>query len=186
MKAHPLHALSSDGETDASEEFVALLTQHQRTLMAFILGLLPKRPDAEEVLQRVNVVIWRKRDDFELGTNFRAWAFAVAHWETKAFLRERGRQSWLVYDDEVAGLLADRLASVPERGLSARAEALRHCLGELGNDHRRLVVERYQNGSSFKECAEKFGRSEGGLRVTLHRLRVALRKCIVRYIEQSS
>lgn len=175
-----LHALPDDGSSDPSEEFVALLTQHQRVLLAFILGLVPSREDAEEIRQRTNVILWRKRDDFELGTSFRSWAFSVARWEARGYLREKGRKSWLVYDDEVASLLADRLASLPGPAVGERAVALRHCLAELGPEHRGLIVARYQEGLSFRECAERFDRSEGGLRVTLHRLKVLLRRCVVK------
>jgi RNA polymerase sigma-70 factor (ECF subfamily) len=175
-----LHALPSDESPDPSEEFVALLTRHQSVLLAFILGLVPNREDAEEIRQRANIVLWRKREDFKLGTSFRSWAFSVARWEARGFIRERGRKSWLVYDDEVAGLLADRLASLPVPALGDRADALRHCLGELNRDHRRLIVARYQEGLSFTECAERFSRSEGGLRVTLHRLKITLRRCVVK------
>lgn len=178
-----LHALPAGGAPDSSEEFVALLTQHQRVLLAFILGLVPDRDSAEEIRQRTNVVLWRKRADFQPGTSFRAWAFTVARWEARGFVRERGRKSWLVYDEEVAGLLADRLAALPAPALGERAVALRKCLADLNRDHRRLIVARYQEGLSFRECAERFGRSEGGLRVVLHRLKVALRRCVVKRME---
>lgn len=97
-----LHALPADGAPDPSEEFVSLLTQHQRVLLAFILGLVPDRNDAEDIRQRTNIMLWRKREDFQSGTSFCSWAFSVARWEAKGFLRERGRKSWLVYDDDVA------------------------------------------------------------------------------------
>ena len=165
---------------------MSLLTKHQRTLLAFIYGLLPDRNHAEEILQRANIVIWRKRENFEPGTSFRSWAFSVARWEVRAFLREQGRSSWLVFDEEVATQLADRMASLPAPSIGERADALRFCLAELGADHRRLIVERYQNGLDFDECSRLLGRSEGGLRVTLHRLRTTLRKCIVRRMRESS
>ncbi len=175
-----LHALPSDDPKDPSEAFVGLLTQHQSVLLAFILGLVPNREDAEEIRQRTNLVLWRKREDFEFGTSFRSWAFSVARWEARGFIREKGRKSWLVYDDEVANLLADRLASLPVPAIGDRAAALRHCLAELNKDHRRLIVARYQEGLTFAECAERFSRSEGGLRVTLHRLKITLRRCVVK------
>ncbi len=178
--AQPLHIVPSGGEADPSEDFVALLTQHQQVLLAFVLGLVPKRANAEDVLQRANVVLWRKRGDFQAGTSFRSWAFSVARWEARAFLQEQGRASWLVFDDEAAALLADRLAAVPAPALGARADALRKCLAELGEEHARLIVDRYQSGLGFREIAQRGGRSEAGLRVTMHRLKVALRRCITK------
>ena len=178
-----LHALPEDGAPDPSEEFVSLLTQHQRVLLAFILGLVPDRSHAEEIRQRTNIVLWRKRADFQSGTSFRSWAFPVARWEARGFITELGRKSWLVYDDEVANLLADRLASLPNPTLGKRGDALRKCLANLGEEHRRLILARYQQGLSFRECASRFHRSEAGLRVTLHRLKTALRRCIVKQSE---
>ena len=178
-----IHALPADGAPDPSEELVGLLTGHQRVLLAFILGLVPDRNDAEEIRQRTNIVLWRKRDEFTPGTSFRAWAFSIARWEARCFIRERGRKSWLVYDDEVANLLADRLAAMPATAIGARATALRHCLGTLSEDHRQLIVARYQHELDFRECAKQFRRSEAGLRVTLHRLKIALRRCVVKQLE---
>lgn len=181
----PLHIFDPDDGADASGEFVSLLMEHQRSLLAFIVGLAPSHGDAEEILQRTNVVLWKKRSSFEIGTSFRAWAFSVARWETRAFISERGRRSWLIYDDEVARLLSERLCTIPEPELNERAVALRSCLAKLGKEHRDLIAARYEEGLSFKECAERFTRSEGGLRVTLHRLKTALRRCVVERLRRS-
>jgi len=40
-------------------------------------SLLPGDRAAEDVAQETNAIIWDKRGDFELGTNFKAWAEPV-------------------------------------------------------------------------------------------------------------
>ena len=174
----------NDDLPDGEEEFVALITQHQTAILAYLLSLVPNHSDAEDLLQRTNLVLWRKREKFEIGTSFRAWAFSIARWEARAFFKDRGRKSWLLYDDEVAEVLAERLASVPPKGNELYSEALGSCLGKLSDKNRQLIVDRYQLGLTYHECAEKTGRSEKGLRVTLHRLRVGLRKCVTQYLKQ--
>ena len=143
------------GPDPAAEEFVSLITQHQMALLAFLLSLVSNRSDAEDILQRVNVALWRKRESFELGTSFRAWAFTVARWEARAFFKEQGRKSWLLYDDEVAGVVADRLASVPQRSIEGISSALERCLEKLSANNRGMIIDRYQRGLSFRECGEK-------------------------------
>lgn len=168
-----------DPDREAREEsFVALITRHQTTLLAYLLALVPNPPDAEDILQRANVVIWRKRDQFEPGTNFRAWAFSVSRWEALAFFKERKRENWLVFDEGLAGLVGDKLAAIPDGESDAMLEALRNCLGRLSDSHRGMILDRYQSGRSLKDCAKRFNRSENGLKVTLHRIRIELRRCI--------
>ena len=51
------------------EEFIKLFTRYQRRVFLFILSQVPSPMDAEEIHQEANVIIWRKFDRFELGTN---------------------------------------------------------------------------------------------------------------------
>lgn len=159
------------------EELVGLITRHQVSLLAFPHAVVPNATDAEDLPQRVNLVLWRKREQFEAG-NFKAWTFSVARWEGRAFFKERKRQDWRVFNDESTTLIAERLASLPDAAVQSQPEALQQCLGRLSAPHRRLILDRFQAGRTIKDCAERAGRSEQGLRVTLHRIRIALRLCM--------
>ena len=83
-------------ETESSvsaprEEFIKLFTRYQRRVFLFILSQVPSPVDAEEIHQETNVIIWRKFDRFELGTNFLAWACQIANYEVLKY-RSRQRQ----------------------------------------------------------------------------------------------
>ncbi len=58
------------------------------------------------------------------------------------------------------------------------AQALRECVETLREQDRALLRERYSSAGTLQAYAEKTGRSVAGLRVTLHRLRQALKKCV--------
>ena len=62
-----------------TEEFMRLFTHHQRHVYGYIRGLVPSLVEAEEVLQQTNLLLWEKFDQFQPGTNFRAWACKVAY-----------------------------------------------------------------------------------------------------------
>lgn len=90
----------------AQEEFVRLLTSEQSAIHSFITSLMPGNPSVDDVLQRTNLVLWRKCDGFTLGTNFRAWAFRCASWQVRAFFKDQKSRNWLVFDEELTDLLA--------------------------------------------------------------------------------
>ncbi|HPM80105.1 MAG TPA: sigma factor [Candidatus Anammoximicrobium sp.] len=50
----------------------------QSRVYAYIRALVFSGADAEDVLQEVAVVLWRKFDQFEPGTRFDQWAYRVA------------------------------------------------------------------------------------------------------------
>ncbi len=72
-------------------EFVKLFTKYQRRIYLYILFKVPHPFDADEILQETNLVIWQKCDQFQMGTNFLAWACQIATYEVLKF-RERNRR----------------------------------------------------------------------------------------------
>lgn len=175
----PADSSQKTSENDASEELVALLTLHQADIHAFINSLLPGDPNVEDVLQRTNMVLWKKQANFEVGTSFKAWAFSVARWETRAWLTEKKRNDWLVFNDDLTDQLVDQFQqSFAGKEESNIINALRRCLGKLENNERFLIFNYYQGGKSMAECAAITRKTEGALRVSLFRIRAGLRRCI--------
>ncbi len=158
-------------------EIVALLTEHQAALRLYVASLLPGDPEAADVAQQANSTIWKKRADFEPGTHFKAWVFAVARYEVLNYRKSKARASRLVFSDEMEDLIATEL---PEQSddLEERHDALRACLAKLKPAQRELIRHRYFRGTSLQDYADEIGRSVGGLKVTLHRIRTALAACI--------
>lgn len=162
---------------DKEAEFVALLTSHQSAVRFYVASLLPGEARSADVAQQANITIWNKREDFEIGTNFKAWAFSIARYEVLNFRKKEARDARLQFSDELEEIIAEEF--VAHTGdLDARQSALRHCLGKLKASDRALIQHRYFEDASLKEYAADVGRSVGGLKVTLHRLRSGLAQCI--------
>lgn len=163
----------------AEESFVADLTAHQPALHAYISSLMPGDAAVDDVLQKTNLTLWRKREEFTPGTNFRAWSFECAKWSVRAFLKERRRKNWLVFDDELTAMITERMASlIPSPPSAAPQAALRVCLDRMRAADRDLLLRHYEGGESLADCATRLGRTAGSLKVALFRLRAALRRCI--------
>ena len=171
---------SEDSEANSDEaQFVQLIADHQNVIRSFIISLLPGAPGVDDVFQNTNAVIWKKRGSFEMGTNFRAWAMAIARFQAMAHLQQLRRRRWVTLDQDVAELLADELETGPaESHFEHRSAALDVCLSELREKDRELLVQRYWHRTRLQDFAVVSGRSVSALKVTLFRLRAALKRCI--------
>src|SRR6478672_10867592 len=165
----------------AREEFVQLLTGEQTRLFGYIVTLLGDVNDANNVVQQVNMVLWRKADEFQPGTNFHMWAKKTAYYQTLAFLRDRKRDK-LVFDDDVLEQLASRPDDVVE---DERRVALRHCLGGISGDSLDLLQLRYAPGKPISEIARLRQKTEGAVKMALMRIRQTLVHCIEGQLESN-
>ena len=161
---------------ELSEEFILELTQAQQRLFGFLFKRLADREQAREVLQRTNLVLCRKADNFEIGTNFKAWSMTVANYEVMAYRKTQVRER-LVFTDEV-----DAMIGSDEDGRSFaqsdRVAHLSHCLKGMSSKNRELLDWRYQGERTMKKIAEEIGSTIGAAKVKLHRLRRQLLGCI--------
>lgn len=168
-----------------SQEFVAELTNHQTSMLGYIRSLSPGNSGARDLLQEVNITLWQKRESFELGTNFKAWAFQTIRYHMLNHRRRLISQGWLVFDDDLIQRLSPEFEMEPE-GMEERHLALRTCLQRLRPQDRDLLHHRYATSSSLQTYAEATRRSAGTLKAILFNLRAALRRCIERQIQASS
>lgn len=160
------------------QAFVKQLLAHQTALRAYIVSLMPGSDDAEDVLQDVNVVLWEKMNDFEDGTNFRAWVFAVARIAIKAKFRDNKRHLSPSVDAELIQAIDEVWNKSAPQDTSRKQRALDRCLEQLKQKDRDLIKARYTKGTNLEIHAQEVGRSADSLRTTLSRARAKLRDCV--------
>ena len=167
-------------ELDATQqaEFVSQIARYQSALHAYIISLMPGVDGVDDVLQETNLVLWEKRRTFEPGSNFRAWACAIARFSVMSHRRKLACLGMELLDDDLAEQLAAECEAEPEE-LANRLRALENCLSRLPEKERALIDCRYFSDSNLDEYAEQSGRTADSLRVSLFRLRAALKKCII-------
>ena len=171
-------AESTSPQQPPGEEFVQLFTQNQRRLYLYILAQVPSPIDAEEILQETNVVIWRKCEVFQAGTNFFAWACRIAGYEVLKH-RERRRRDRVRFSNRfVEQIAVEALADV--ENLEERRRALIDCLGKLQEKDKELIQRRYAPGETGKSLAEFLGRPANSVYQSLSRIRRTLLECIRR------
>ena len=166
-----------DNDAARQAEFVGLIARHQAGLHAFIISLMPGTDGVDDVLQETNIILWEKRKSFETGTNFMAWACKIARYKVMNHRSRMAKFNHVCIDPGLAESLTESIDFRPEH-MDTRMEALRHCLGRLPDEQREMIERRYIKETSLTEHASHVGRSPDSLKVTLFRIRAALKKCI--------
>jgi RNA polymerase sigma-70 factor (ECF subfamily) len=160
----------------SQERFVSLLTRHQPPLMLFIRSLGPNLSDADEVLQEVNLYLWRHPETLRSEEGFAAWAFRTAKYQVMTYRKRQSRARARFSDVTLERLSeqAEQLAGNTER----RQAALTKCLDKLSSKDRELILLRYEPGVTTQLAAERTGRSAKAIYESLNRIRTLLLECI--------
>lgn len=168
----PPPATSSIPHEDLAVEMASI----QPRLYGFILKRLADREQTLEVLQRTNLVLCRKADEFERGSSFAAWAFTIAKFQVLAWRKSEGAGR-LVFTDHVSDLL-DRSVEEESRSVDVRIPPLRRCLDQLREADRSLIQRRYRDGEPIISIAESLSKSIDAVSMQLSRVRGQLGDCV--------
>jgi RNA polymerase sigma-70 factor (ECF subfamily) len=162
------------------EEFLSLVARHQRRLSVFVGSLVPHPPDAEDVLQETNLVLWREFHHFEPGTNFAAWACTVALNQVLAW-RKRRQRDRLVFSEAFLAAVSQELLDEDEAA-DDRSHALAGCVERMPPHHRQVLALRYTEGQSVESIAARLSRTTEAVYRMLSRIRAALFDCTSRQL----
>lgn len=171
VKKHPENA------NDGTKVFIGLVLSAQRDIYAFILSLVASPSDSDDILQETLAVMWRKFDEFEIGTNFMAWGKRIARYKVMDYLR-KSRASKFCFDSDVLKLIEAKSDQIDN--LSDRNEAMNKCLQKLPEKQKSVLNMRYGRDMSFKQIALKYGVSKQSVHRMISRIHASLAKCIKR------
>lgn len=161
---------------DRTQEFLELLTRHDRALGVYVYSLVPAPHDAEDILQQTKMILWRCFDQYESGTHFLAWARKTAFHQVLTHRRQKKREA-APLSDEVLELLHDEVCKLSDSG-DRRRDALRTCVAKLPAAHRQLITLRYFEDLEIDGVAERIRSTVGAVYRALSRIRMNLMSCV--------
>ena len=164
-----------------SAEFFSLLTDHQLQLRGYILASVGDHTEADDILQKTNLTLCRKAEEFRAGAPFLPWAIAVARFEILTCVQDR-RRDRIVLNADVVTLMTETAA---EKVASAgpRQVALQQCLEKMEARQRTLLDLKYVNDESIAEIARLTDRTTNAVKSLLVRIRRMLSDCIERSLK---
>ncbi len=182
MKIEP----NPDAEGDRTEAFLRLLTEHERRLAIYVTGLVACPQDSQDVLQEGKIVMWRQFHQFELGTNFAAWARKILFYQILAFRRRSKRVQTEVLSERILEVLNEESESaIREQRWEKREKALQECVTKLSGEHREILELRYRDEASIEGISRRTERTEGAVYRLLSRLRKNLYECVEKELSQA-
>ena len=162
-----------------TDEFIALLTKNQDIILSFIRSSVGDLATAKDILQEVNIILWKKSSSFEMGSNFKAWALKIARFQILGNYRDKQR-SKLIFDDDLITQFAAEAEQVDDDWENQqRLQALAICLEKLPLKQRELLEHRYNSEHTINDLAVSLQSSTSRLKMILLRARKALRNCIL-------
>lgn len=169
---------------DKLRVYEILVSQHEKMLSAYLLGLV-KDPDlAEELTQEAFVRAYRALDTLRDNAAFAPWLRTIARNLAFAELARRGREA--PTEPDVIQGMEDVFARFDRDELgdswADRVKAVRDCLGRLPETLRSVCQLHYMEDLPTRAVAERLSVSLAGVLKRLERARLAIRQCVERYL----
>ena len=169
-----LTRLLARGDEGAFREF------HSRyfdRLHRFLLVVARGNEDeAGEAVQQTMLRVAKYAREFESDDEFWSWLKAVARSAARDSGRKRGRYEALLRRFAIFAL-PDRADNGP--GADLLADLLEESMGELPEEDRKLITEKYLDGMRIRELAADAGLTEKAVETRLGRIRAELRNTVL-------
>ena len=149
-------------------------------LFGICLRLLRERSDAEDVLQEVYAVIWRKAGQYDAAiASPISWLAMIAHNKSVDRLRaDNGSRHALPI--EFADDLSDGTTAHGAAEQAGDQRRLDGCLAELDARRRTLIRTAFYEGVTYEELAQRSGTPLGTVKSWIRRGLMQLRSCLER------
>jgi RNA polymerase sigma-70 factor (ECF subfamily) len=169
--------------------FSEIVTAYQRRVRAYVGGLILQPDIVDDLAQEVFLAALRALPSYSPDRPLGPWLLGIARNKVLMYLRSEGRrrsrQAGAV--EATLGPYLIALVAAEEEELARRErelEALQRCLASLPAPSARVIQDRYFRARSIPDIARALGRREGAVRMTLLRLRAALRACVQSRVPQ--
>ena len=160
-----------------------LWMQAQPVVEAYLNALIRDRAVAEDLLQQVALTATEKFDEFDPNRSFTGWAMGIARNKALQFF-DRSSSDRHTFSNDLLDQLADTTERLAPRA-QERREALTLCIEKLPPKSLALIKRRYVQDLKPGRIAETLGLSPNAVRLSLHRIRIALRKCIEKRTQEN-
>jgi len=148
------------------------------SLLRFIISLTSCRTTSDDLLQETFMTLWKKRQTFEEGTNFKAWAFQTAFNIVRNYRRSHANNPvQSMPSEKIMGMIRDQYMQ-SESIWESESKFLPECLQQLPERQQQLITRRYVGKVSLQTLAPEWELSPNALSQLLFRIKKSLKKCV--------
>lgn len=168
----------SNQKDEKYESFLKLYRVNESFISRYILALCPKYSAAEDIVQETMLVMWRKYDQYEAGTNFVAWGMQIARYCVSGYYRKE--RSRIVHFDNEALENISQHRNYVHSNQEAYLDALDECTKDLPENSKKMIRLRYVENMKVTNIALKLEKTLSSTYKVMSRIHHALLICIER------
>jgi RNA polymerase sigma-70 factor, ECF subfamily len=164
-----------DSVEPALESFAEILRLHQGRVRAYLRRYVLEADLADDLAQETFLAAYRSLPTRNPGAPVDLWLLSIARHRALKHLRDEARRMRPL-QAALASWTAARVESTDPQ--EDDVSALKQCLAGLPRHSAGLISAYYTDRLTSAEIARKWGKKESAIRMTLLRLREALRQCV--------
>ena len=166
----------NESPSDVKLNFNELITDIQAPMFRFIMSLIPHKHDAEDILQKTNIILFKKQKLFNPKlSSFKNWCFTIAKFQVMGHNTKHCR-SKICFSNELTEILADESECLITDTI--KQNALNKCYKKLPKHMSKMADLRFKRDLSIKEISLCLGRPIGSVSATIYRIRTKIMSCI--------
>lgn len=162
----------SNGDKQALAKLYRAL---EKPVYRFLHSKLNDPFECSDLLHDVFMEVWRSAGRFEGRSKVQTWIFGIAYRKVIDLHRKRGRQ---YVTDDIPETEDDSPDAESCMAAGQEAEHVRHCLGELKDDHRTAISLAFYEDMTYSEIAEVAGVPEGTIKTRVFHAKKLLMRCL--------
>ena len=163
-----------------AEHFCVLMDRHLAAVRNRIRGITRTVSDADDIMQEVQLKIWRRLGSFRSESSFRTWMTSVAINEARQFYRKANRLPLVHARTELAELTSPSESPLQACMRAQLTERLKAAVERLPAKHKHVVVLHNLQELSLQETAQKLQATTPAVKTRLFRAKAALSKALFR------
>ncbi len=159
------------------EQFMRLLASHQGQIYSYVLSLVGNYSDADDVCQETFSKMWELFDEFQLGSDFLRWSYAIARYRVLDYRKKVKRDKRISFNEE----FFERVSEIAPTQLSKTneyLEKLNNCIDHLEDRDAGLIKMRYRGAMQVKEIAGRINKTVRNIYFSLARIQRLLLECM--------
>ena len=149
-----------------NDRFLDQVTAMLPALRAFGRSLCGDMARADDLVQDTVLKAWTNREQFQSGSNLKAWLFTILR---NCYYSELRHRKFEVEDPE--GVCAAQVSVQPDHDLKLHLRDLSNALQLLPPDQREALILVCATGLSYEETAEVCGCAVGTIKSRVNRAR---------------
>ncbi len=168
--------------------FESLIEDYQKRIFSIAYRMIQHQEDAADLTQEVILKIFKNLDKFKGDSKFSTWVYRIATNTCLDEIKKSRRRTTYSLDKEIETEEGSMAAELPDTAPGPEEEAERKdikkavyaAIGQLGQEHKQVIVLRDLQGLSYEEIAEILHCSVGTVKSRISRARGNLKKLLAK------